>query len=157
MQFKSVAIAAFAISAAAQSIATSSAASATPSANVTTINTATRVDSVCNATVWSLIVSCIAMMTCLERYEYLILRCQIQYLYPLYIFGNFAGNVIRNVGVITIFHQRNLASVDSPGVIKPNIDTLYSRVVLDLSQSDVALTIPNINDGRYWNYPVIDS
>jgi hypothetical protein len=80
-----------------------------------------------------------------------------QYSYPLYIFGNFAGNVIQNVGVNTIFNQRNLASIDSPGVIKPNIDTLYSRVVLDLSQKDVVLTIPNIADGRYWNYPVLDS
>lgn len=79
-----------------------------------------------------------------------------QYTYPLYIFGNFAGNVLRNVGVNEIFHQRNLASVDSPGVIKPNVDTTYSRVVLDLSKQDLILTVPNITD-RYWVYPVIDS
>ena len=64
--------------------------------------------------------------------------------------------MLRNVSVNQIFHQRNLASPDSPGVIKPNVDTLYSRVVLDLSQTDVVLTVPNITDGRYWNYPVID-
>lgn len=57
----------------------------------------------------------------------------------------------------TIFHQRNLASPNDPGVIKPNVDTLYSRVVLDLSQNDVVLTIPPVNETtRYFNYPVID-
>lgn len=58
------------------------------------------------------------------------------------IFSSWAG------GVNTIFHQRNLASPGDPGVIKPNVDTLYSRVVLDLSESDVVLTVPNITDGR---------
>lgn len=54
-----------------------------------------------------------------------------------------------------IDHQRGLASVNSPGVIKPNVDTVYSRVVLDLSTNDLVLTIPEIND-RYWVYPVYD-
>ena len=64
--------------------------------------------------------------------------------------------MLRNVSVNEIFHQRNLASISSSAVIKPNTDTLYSRVVLDLSQNDVVLTVPNISDGRYWNYPVYD-
>ncbi|KAH7088843.1 hypothetical protein FB567DRAFT_619633 [Paraphoma chrysanthemicola] len=75
------------------------------------------------------------------------------YTYPLYIFGNFAGSVLRNVGVNQIFHQRALASIDSSAVIKPNVDTVYSRAVLDLSSNDVVLTIPNITD-RYWVYPI---
>ena len=65
--------------------------------------------------------------------------------------------MLGTVSVNQIFHQRNLASVGDPGVIKPNVDTLYSRVVLDLSKQDVVLTVPNITDGRYWNYPVIDA
>lgn len=64
--------------------------------------------------------------------------------------------MLRSASVNQILHQRNLASPDNPGVIKPNVDTLYSRVVLDLSQHDVVLTVPNITAGRYWNYPVID-
>ncbi|KAF2717527.1 hypothetical protein K431DRAFT_297750 [Polychaeton citri CBS 116435] len=63
------------------------------------------------------------------------------YTYPLYIFANFAGSVIRNVSVNETFHQRNLASPDSPGVIRPNVDTLYSRAVLDLSHHDIVLEI----------------
>ncbi|KIW51861.1 hypothetical protein PV05_10543 [Exophiala xenobiotica] len=88
---------------------------------------------VLNATAWSLI-----------------------YTYPLAIFASWAGGVLRNHTVNTIFHQTNLASPGDPGVIKPNVDTLYSRVVLDLSKSDVVLTVPNITDGRYWVYPVYD-
>jgi len=71
-------------------------------------------------------------------------------------FGNFAGAVLQNVSVNQIFHQRQLASIDSAAVIKPNVDTVYSRVVLDLSQNDVVLTIPEIPD-RYWISPVCDS
>ncbi|SMY24960.1 unnamed protein product [Zymoseptoria tritici ST99CH_1A5] len=56
--------------------------------------------------------------------------------------------------------QRDLPSTSSGfcdilGVIKPNVDTVYSRVVLDLSKQDLVLTIPNITD-RYWVYPVYD-
>ncbi|KAF2026382.1 hypothetical protein EK21DRAFT_74358, partial [Setomelanomma holmii] len=77
------------------------------------------------------------------------------YTYPLYIFGNFAGSVLKNVAVNQIFHQRTLASIDSSAVIKPNVDTVYSRAVLDLSTHDVVLTIPDITD-RYWVYPIYD-
>ncbi|KAJ4364804.1 hypothetical protein N0V95_000648 [Ascochyta clinopodiicola] len=41
-------------------------------------------------------------------------------------------------------------------VIKPNVDTVYSRAVLDLSTHDVVLRIPEITD-RYWVYPIYDS
>lgn len=81
---------------------------------------------------------------------------EIQYTYPLYIFGNFAGAVLKNVGINQIFHQRTLAAIGSSAVIKPNVDTVYSRAVLDLSTHDVALTIPEITD-RYWVYPIYDS
>lgn len=78
------------------------------------------------------------------------------YTYPLAIFSSWAGGVLRSYTVNQIFHQRALATPTDPGVIKPNVDTLYSRVVLDLSQNDVVLTVPNITDGRYWVYPVYD-
>jgi hypothetical protein len=65
------------------------------------------------------------------------------------------GGVLQDVDVNEIAHQNGLASVNSPGVIKPNVDTVYSKVVLDLSKQDVVLTIPNITD-RYWLYPVYD-
>lgn len=64
--------------------------------------------------------------------------------------------MLRNHSVNEIFHQRSLATTDEPGVVKPNVDPLSSRVVLDLSEKDVVLTVPNITDGRYWVYPAYD-
>jgi hypothetical protein len=81
---------------------------------------------------------------------------EIQYTYPLYIFGNFAGAVLRNVSVNQIFNQRTLAAIGSSAVIKPNVDTVYSRAVLDLSTHNVVLRIPEVTD-RYWVYPIYDS
>lgn len=78
------------------------------------------------------------------------------YTYPLAIFASWSGGVFQHVGVNEIYHQRRLATPNDPGVIKPNVDTLYSKAVLDLSTHDVVLTIPEINDGRYWLYPIYD-
>ncbi|KAF3764702.1 hypothetical protein M406DRAFT_259012, partial [Cryphonectria parasitica EP155] len=41
-------------------------------------------------------------------------------------------------------------------LVKPNVDTLYSRVFLDLSSSDLAVTIPDMTD-RYWTWPFYDA
>ena len=73
------------------------------------------------------------------------------------IFANFAGSVLRNVSVNEIFHQRQPASVTAAAVIKPNVDTIYSRVVVDLSHQDLVLTVANVTDGRYFVYPVLDA
>lgn len=75
--------------------------------------------------------------------------------YALSTFSSWIGGVFLEVEVNEIAHQCGLASVNSPGVIKPNVDTVYSRVVLDLSSKDLILTIPEIND-LYWDYPVYD-
>jgi len=37
------------------------------------------------------------------------------------------------------------------------VDTVYSRAVLDLSQHDIELIVPNVTEpNRYWNYPIYD-
>lgn len=40
--------------------------------------------------------------------------------------------------------------------MKPNVDTLYTISFIDLSQSDLEITIPTITDGRYWSFPFYD-
>ena len=59
-------------------------------------------------------------------------------------------------GANKINHQTGLASLSSAAVVKPNVDTLYSRIVIDLSQSDLVITVPNITD-RYWIFPFYDA
>lgn len=87
-----------------------------------------------------------------------ILLTSSQYTYPLAVFANWAGGALRNASVNQITHQRTLSSLnDLNGILKPNMDTVYSRAVLDLSTQDVLLTIPEFDDDRYYLYPVYDA
>jgi hypothetical protein len=52
-----------------------------------------------------------------------------------------------------IFHQRNTVDVDNQPVIRMNVDTIYSSLVLDLSEP-VEITLPEI-DGRYQSMHVM--
>lgn len=40
-------------------------------------------------------------------------------------------------------------------MVKPNVDTVYSRVIIDLSQNDLVLTVPSITD-RFYIFPFYD-
>lgn len=55
----------------------------------------------------------------------------------------------------SLVHQRNLATPDDTWVVRPNIDTLYSRAFLDVSSSDLRIDIPDFG-GRYWIWPFYD-
>ena len=78
------------------------------------------------------------------------------YTYPLVVFSNWAGAILVGHNINSFLHQRSLTSPGDTIVTKPNIDTLYSRAVLDLSSHDMVLTVPKINDGRYYVFPVYD-
>jgi hypothetical protein len=42
------------------------------------------------------------------------------------------------------------------GLVRPNVDTLYSMAAIDLSHSDVVLTIPPVDDSRFYVFPFYD-
>ncbi|KAI9871211.1 MAG: hypothetical protein M1830_003194, partial [Pleopsidium flavum] len=48
------------------------------------------------------------------------------------------------------------ATANGAAVIRPNVDTLYSRVAVDLSQTDVVITVPPIDDGPFYIFPFYD-
>ena len=54
-----------------------------------------------------------------------------------------------------LYHDRRLSTSDDFKVIRPNVDTLYTTIFLDLSSRDLVLTIPPIPD-RYWVFPFYD-
>lgn len=58
-------------------------------------------------------------------------------------------------GANKINTQTGLASLSGAAVVKPNVDTVYSRVVIDLSKDDLVLTVPNITD-RFSIFPFYD-
>lgn len=89
------------------------------------------------------------------------------YTYPFAIFANVVGGILRGNGTVNaLVNQRYLASPGETGVIKralrwrgradgsANVDVLYSRVALDLSQNDLILTIPSVPSSRYAVFPV---
>jgi hypothetical protein len=68
------------------------------------------------------------------------------------------NSVIRSEGANGIFHEESTASPDTSdiGAMRPNVDTLYSRVPIDLSHFDVVLTVPEVPDGRYFVFAFYD-
>jgi hypothetical protein len=41
-------------------------------------------------------------------------------------------------------------------VVRPNADTVYSALFVDISDSDLVITIPEIDGDRYWVTPFYD-
>ena len=66
------------------------------------------------------------------------------YGYPLLAWQRAFVPIIDAVGVNSWIHARALSTASSRSVVKPNVDTLYSRFIYDLSQSNVEVTIPEV-------------
>ncbi|KAJ7767387.1 hypothetical protein DFH07DRAFT_326915 [Mycena maculata] len=57
----------------------------------------------------------------------------------------------------SFYYQPTLANASSPHVvILPNVDTLYSGAMIDLSQGDVVATMPPLEEGRFYVWPFYD-
>lgn len=81
----------------------------------------------------------------------------IQYALPLIQLVSQTTAVFKVVnGTNKINAQQQLASLSSAAVVKPNVDTIYNRVIVDLSEHDLELRIPAIGD-RFWIYPFYDT
>ncbi|CAI4213608.1 unnamed protein product [Parascedosporium putredinis] len=76
------------------------------------------------------------------------------YGYPIYPYG-LAVRGTDNATTNTLFHQRDLATAANTWLVRPNADTVYSRVFLDVSNNDLEITIPEFGD-RYWIWPFYD-
>ncbi|KFY28807.1 hypothetical protein V491_00276 [Pseudogymnoascus sp. VKM F-3775] len=55
----------------------------------------------------------------------------------------------------TLYHDRRLSTSNDLKVIRPNVDTLYSTIFIDLSSHDLEVSVPSIPD-RYWVFPFYD-
>ncbi|KAI6945382.1 hypothetical protein KC355_g15263, partial [Hortaea werneckii] len=70
----------------------------------------------------------------------------LEYGYPLLGFERLAQPLIQSVGVNNIFHRREPPNADFRDVVRPNVDTIYSTAIYDLSHNDVLLTVPLVPD-----------
>lgn len=72
-------------------------------------------------------------------------------------YANFTAALLKGIGGPNkVIRQSGLSNPSLRNVVKPNVDTVYTLSFIDLSQSDLVLTIPKITDGRYWDYPFYD-
>ncbi|KAK2751266.1 hypothetical protein CKAH01_06452 [Colletotrichum kahawae] len=78
------------------------------------------------------------------------------YGYSLYAFGNVAKPILRD---IPLKPNVNLPDPEpnepgGVGVVRPNADTMYSILFIDLSSDDIVVNIPEMPQDRYWVFPV---
>ncbi|KAF9890607.1 hypothetical protein FE257_005738 [Aspergillus nanangensis] len=78
------------------------------------------------------------------------------YGYPLIPYAKWALPVMTTDGTNRLQHKRSLTTADFQDVVRPNVDTLYSAAILDLSHGDLVIDVPNVTD-RYWVFPFYDA
>jgi hypothetical protein len=78
------------------------------------------------------------------------------YGYPLLAFEKLAPPLLDLVGVNKIVHARVLATAANRTVVKPNVDTLYSTMIFDLSQANVVITVPEIPADQFYLFSYYD-
>lgn len=64
--------------------------------------------------------------------------------------------MISSIGTNAMYNERHTANTNNTAIVRPNVDTLYSKVAVDLSKYDVALTIPEIGDNRFCVFAFYD-
>lgn len=79
-----------------------------------------------------------------------------QYGYPLVSYATFALRTLARLNSTNSFyHLRELTTPETTAVVRPNVDTLYSASVIDLSHHDVIVDVPVV-DERFWVFPFYD-
>ncbi len=78
------------------------------------------------------------------------------YVYPIPSYANFSLGSAQNpdcndaLPVNTLCLHTKLADYTFREVVRPNVDTLYSEGLIDLSHSDVEIVVPPISEDRFW-------
>ncbi|KAI7510338.1 hypothetical protein KC347_g4400 [Hortaea werneckii] len=73
----------------------------------------------------------------------------LKYGYPLLGFETLAQPLVQSIGVNNIFHKHEPPNADFRDVVRPNVDTIYSTSIYDLSHSDVVVNIPFVPADQY--------
>jgi hypothetical protein len=60
------------------------------------------------------------------------------------------------VGTNALQSEAHTSTATSEVLVRPNVDTLYSRSAIDLSQSDLVLLVPEVPDNRFYVAPFYD-
>lgn len=79
-----------------------------------------------------------------------------KYTRPFASFATLANALLQATPVNQLLHVRTLPDPSTNKIPGANYDVLNSFVLLDLSQNDVLLTVPDIDSDRYWIFQVFD-
>lgn len=71
------------------------------------------------------------------------------YAYPLLAYQKASSSLSPLIGVNHFGHSRQLATSTNRYVVKPNVDTLYSTSIFDVSNQDVIVKLPVIPEDQY--------
>ncbi|KAH8823839.1 hypothetical protein DL96DRAFT_1683033 [Flagelloscypha sp. PMI_526] len=69
-----------------------------------------------------------------------------QYGRPLIEFARLAQILVAGLGTNSLSRTSALADPNQQAVVLPNVDTLYGSAIIDLSEHDVVLTVPEVDD-----------
>jgi len=58
--------------------------------------------------------------------------------------------------VNALYNEPGVATSAEAAVVRPNDDTIYSLILIDLSRQDVVVTVPEVPDGRFYVFPFYD-
>ncbi|KAG4436389.1 hypothetical protein IFR05_008145 [Cadophora sp. M221] len=78
------------------------------------------------------------------------------YGYPLVLYVQTFVPTLQAVGANAILNEKTPAYANIEVLVRPNVDTLYSRAAIDLSQTDVVLSIPKVPEDRFYVVPFND-
>jgi hypothetical protein len=82
-----------------------------------------------------------------------------QYGIPLTEYVIFANSIANRTGAWTtnaLHHETTLANASYHAVVLPNVDTLYSEGILDLSGGDLIVTMLLLEEGCFYVWPFYD-
>jgi len=87
------------------------------------------------------------------RMDSFLILTMLQYGYPLYAYGRFLKT--QKSPVNTWYNERDVIKPGWTKVVRPNTDTLYQSMFVDLSKHDLVYTVPEF-DKRFWSLSFYD-
>lgn len=75
---------------------------------------------------------------------------------PLQAFYQLAQGIIKDVGTNVLVHRNTTATASTLNVIRPNVDTIYATSMFDLSATDLVLTMPVMENDRFYLFAFYD-
>ena len=69
---------------------------------------------------------------------------------PLIQFLQLANGTLHYGGSNILFNHNVTATASTRNVVRPNVDTIYAEAIFDLSATDLVLTLPAMEDDRFY-------